>query len=162
MAKSKAKAKLKLTTSNILTCAVYAIIGVLLCIFKGGSLNILMTVVGALFVVLGLVDLIKNKQVGKGLIEALIGAAIIVCGWLVVDLVLLILGVVLIVKGIMEIVKNRKAGFVANLSSIMLLVIGVLLVISKWALLDVMCIIAGVIFIVNAVLALFGKTLVKK
>ena len=161
MAKKKT-AKLKLTTSNILTCLVYAVIGVLLCIFKGGSLNILMTVVGALLVVLGLVDLIKNKQVGKGIIEALLGVAIIVCGWLVTGLVLLILGIVLIVKGVMEIVKNHKAGFVANLSSIMLLVIGVLLVISKWALLDVMCIIAGVIFIINAVLALFGKTLVKK
>ena len=161
MAKKKA-AKLKLSTSNILTCLVYAVIGVLLCIFKGGSLNILMTVVGALLVVLGLVDLIKNKQVGKGLIEALLGAAIIVCGWLVVDLVLLILGVVLIVKGVMEIVKNRKAGFVANLSSIMLLVIGVLLVVANWVLLDFMFIIAGVIFIVNGVLALFGKTLIKK
>ena len=159
---AKAKAKLKLTTSNILTCLVYAVIGVLLCILKGGSLNILMTVVGALLVVLGLVDIIKNKQVGKGLIEALLGAAIIVCGWLVVDFVLLVLGIVLIVKGAMEIIKNRKAGFVANLSSIMLLVIGVLLVVANWVLVDFMFIIAGVIFILNGVLALFGKTLIKK
>lgn len=161
MAKSK-KAKLKLNSSNILTCLVYAVIGVLLCVLQGGSLNILMTVVGALLFVLGLVDMIKNKETVKGIIEMLLGVAIIVCGWLVAGIVLLVLGVVLIVKGVMEIIKNRKAGFVANLSSIMLLVIGVLLVISKWALLDVMCIIAGVIFIINAVLALFGKTTFKK
>lgn len=159
---AKKKAKLKLTTSNILTCLVYAAIGVLLCIFRGDSLDILMTVVGALLVVLGVIDLFKNKETGKGIIEALLGVAIIVCGWLVMDLVLLILGVVLIVKGVMEIVKNRKAGFVANLSSIMLLVIGVLLVVSKWALLDVMCLIAGIIFIINGVLALFGQSLTKR
>ena len=159
---AKSKAKLKLNAQNILTCLVYAVIGALLCILKGGSLNILMTVVGALLVVLGLVDVFKNKELVKGLVEALLGVAIIVCGWLVADIVLLVLGVVLIIKGAMEIIKNRKAGFVANLSSIMLLVIGVLLVIAKWALLDVMCIIAGVIFIINAVLALFGKSLAKK
>ena len=161
MAKKKS-AKLKLTTSNILTCVVYAVIGALLCIFKGGSLNILMTIVGALLFVLGIIDLVKNKQTGKGIIEAVLGVAIIICGWLVTGLVLLILGGVLIVKGVMEIIKNHKAGFVANLSSIMVVIIGVLLVISKWVLLDVMCIIAGVLFIVNGVLALFGKTLIKK
>ena len=161
MAKAK-KAKLKVNASNIITCLVYAVIGALLCILKGGSLNILMTVVGALLIVLGIVDIVKNKDKVKGLIEVLLGVAIIVCGWLVAGIVLLVLGVVLIVKGIMEIAKNRKAGFVANLSSIMLVVIGVLLVVSKWALLDVMCIIAGVIFLVNAVLALFGKTTFKK
>lgn len=156
---AKSKTKLKLTTSNILTCLAYAVIGVLLCIFQSGSLNILMTVVGALFIALGLVDLIKNKQTTRGIIEIALGAVVIICGWLVVDLVLLILGVVLIVKGILELVQNYKAGFVANLSSITLLVMGVLLVISKWALVDVMCIIVGVLFVINGVLALFGKTI---
>lgn len=158
MAKSK---KLKLSTNNILTCIVYAVIGALLLILKGGSLGILMTVVGALLLVLGLVDVFKNKDLMKGLIEGLVGVAIIVCGWLIADLVLLILGIFLIVKGLMEIFKGRKSGFMALLSPIMTVVIGILLVVSKWALLDVMCMIAGVIFIINAVLALFGKKLGK-
>lgn len=156
---AKSKTKLKLTTSNILTCLAYAVIGVLLCIFQSGSLNILMTVVGALFIVLGIMDLIKNKQTTRGIIELALGAVVIVCGWLVVDIVLLVLGIILIVKGILELVQNYKAGFVANLSSIMLLVMGVLLVISKWALVDVMCIVVGVLFVINGVLALFGKTI---
>ncbi len=162
MAKSKSKSALKLTTSNILTCLAYAVIGILLCIFQSGSLNILMTVVGALFVVLGFIDIFKNKQTTRGIIEIALGAVVIVCGWLVVDIVLLVLGVILIVKGTMELVQNHKAGFVANLSSIMLLVMGVLLVVSKWALVDVMCIVVGVLFIVDGVLALFGKTITVK
>lgn len=160
---AKSKSALKLTTSNILTCLAYAVIGVLLCVFQSGSLNILMTIVGALFIVLGIMDVIKNKQTIRGIIEIALGAVVIVCGWLVVDIVLLVLGVILIVKGTIELVQNYKAGFVANLSSIMLLVMGVLLVISKWALVDVMCIIVGVLFVINGVLALFGKTIkVKK
>ncbi len=47
------------------------------------------------------------------------------------------------------------------LPSIVTIVIGVLLVISKWALMDIICIIAGVIFLINAVLTLFGMKLGK-
>ena len=156
-----AKNKLNLSVNNIVTCAVYAIIGLLLVILKGGSLGILMTIVGALLIVLGVVDIIKNKDLTKGLVEAVIGVAIIVCGWLIADIVLLIFGILLIVKGAMDLFKNLNNGFMAMLSPIVTIVIGVLLVIAKWALLDVICIIAGVIFLVNAVLALFGKQLAK-
>lgn len=158
---AKSKSKTKISTNNILTCAIYAVIGLLLIILRGGSLNILMTVVGALLLVMGIVDLVKNKDTVKGLIEAVIGVAIIVCGWLVVDIVLLVFGILLILKGVVEVIRNYKSGFKAVLSPIVTIIIGVLLVIAKWTLLDVICIIAGVVFLVNAVLVLFGKKLVK-
>lgn len=158
---AKSKSKTKISTNNILTCAIYAVIGLLLIILRGGSLNILMTVVGALLIVMGIVDLVKNKDTVKGLIEAVIGVAIIVCGWLVVDIVLLVFGILLILKGVVEVIRNYKSGFKAVLSPIVTIIIGVLLVIAKWTLLDVICIIAGVVFLVNAVLVLFGKKLVK-
>ena len=156
-----AKNKLDLSANNIITCAVYAIIGLLLVILQGGSLGILMTVVGVLLIVLGVLDIVKNKDTTKGLIELIIGIAIIVCGWLIAEVVLLILGICLIAMGAMELIKNLKNGFPAILSPIITIVIGVLLVIAKWALLDIFCIIAGVIFLINAVLILFGKSLVK-
>lgn len=158
---AKSKSKTKISTNNILTCAIYAVIGLLLIILRGGSLNILMTVVGALLLVMGIVDLVKNKDTVKGLIEAVIGVAIIVCGWLVVDIVLLVFGILLILKGVIDVIRNYKSGFKAVLSPIVTIIIGVLLVIAKWTLLDVICIIAGVVFLVNAVLVLFGKKLVK-
>ncbi|MBR4408018.1 MAG: hypothetical protein IKT27_06855 [Clostridia bacterium] len=153
--------KMDLSINNLITCAVYAIIGLLLVILQGGSLGILMTVVGVLLIVLGVVDIVKNRDFTKGLIEAIIGVAIIVCGWLIADIVLLILGVLLIVMGVLDLIKNIKGGLMAMLSPIITIVIGVLLVIAKWALLDVFCIIAGVIFLINAVLVLFGKSIVK-
>ncbi len=156
------KNKLELSTNNMITCAIYAIIGLLLIILRAGSLGILMTVVGVLLIVLGVLDIVQNKETTKGIIEAIIGIAIIVCGWLIADIVLLILGIFLIVKGIMELINVHKNGWEAMLTPIITIVIGVLLVIAKWTLMDVICIIAGVIFLINAVLALYGKTLIKK
>ena len=158
--KSKSKKSgLDLSLNTLVTCALYAVIGVLLLILRGGSLEILMTVAGVFLIVLGIIDIVKNKNLVKGLIEALIGVAIILCGWLIADIVLLVFGIILIVKGGMDLYATRKQGFMSMLPAIVVIAIGVLLVIAKWALLDVMCIIAGVVFIINAVLVLFGKKL---
>lgn len=156
------KFQLKLTTDNIVNCIIYVAIGLLLAILKAGSLNILMTVVGALLIVMGVIDIVKSKDLTKGLIEIGIGAVIILCGWLIADVVLLIFGILLIIKGIVEIVENHGAGFPILVSPIITVVIGALLVIAKWALIDVICVIAGIVFIVNGILCLFGKTLYKK
>lgn len=156
---AKKKSKINVSSSNLLTAIIYAIIGILLVVLKGGSLGILMTAVGALLVVLGVVDAFKNKDMVKGVVEAVVGVAIIVCGWLIADIVLLVLGIVLIVKGVAELLKQFKKGFPTILSPIVTIVIGVLLVIAKWALLDTFCLIAGIIFIINAVLTLLGKKL---
>lgn len=154
------KSSLKLTKNNVINCILYTVIGLLLVIMKGGSLNILMTIIGALFIIKGIVELI-NGEIIPGIVEAVVGVAIIVCGWTIADIVLLIFGILLIVKGLIDLIKNTKAGFVPVLSAIVTIVIGVLLVVAKWVLLDVMCIVAGVIFLINAVLALFGKSLKK-
>ena len=155
---AESKAKLDLSINNIATCAVYGIIGLLLVILRAGSLGILMTIVGVLLIALGILDIVKNKDMTKGIIEAVAGVAIIICGWLIADICLLIFGILLIVKGVMELIKIYKNGFMTMLPSIITVVIGVLLVIARWTLIDVICIIAGIVFIINAVLALFGKS----
>ena len=155
------KPQLDLSQNNHLTCAFYAIIGILLIVLKAGSLGILMTIIGVLFIALGVMDIVKGNNLTKAIVNIAIGAVIIVCGWLIADIVLLVFGILLIVKGVTDIAKNYKAGFETLLSPIACIVIGVLLVVSKWALLDVMCVIAGILFIVNAVLTLFGKAIKK-
>lgn len=153
-----AKKKVVLVPGNLVTCALYAVIGLLLIILKAGSLNILMTIIGALFIVYGIFEILKKNLI-QGVVMAVIGAVIIICGWTIAEIVLLIFGILLAVYGVLGIVKNIKAGFPALLSPIVTVVIGVLLIVAKWALMDVMCIIAGVVFLINAVLALFGKKL---
>lgn len=155
------KAKLDLSLNNILTCAFYAVIGILLLVLKSGSLNILMTVIGVIFIALGIIDIIQGGGLLKGIIEIVIGAVIITCGWTIATWALLIFGVLLIIKGALDLIKNLGKGLSAMLAPIVTIVIGVLLVVSKFALIDVICIIAGVVFIINAVLTLFGKSLKK-
>lgn len=149
--------KFELSGENVVSCALYALIGLALVIFQSGCLSILFTIIGALLVLAGLVDIFNNGKTVQGIIEAVVGAVIIVGGWLIADIVLMILGILFIISGVMEIIQNRGSGFMAILPSIVLIVIGVLLVIAKWALLDLFCIIAGAVFLVNAVLVLFGK-----
>ena len=154
-------AKKKISTNNIADCVLYGVIGLLLIILRASALEILMTIVGALLIVRGVLDVVNSKDLVRGVIEIAIGVVIIVCGWLIADVVLLVLGVLLTIKSAMEIAKNYKKGFKANLENIVTLVIGVLLIVAKWALMDAMCVIAGVIFLINAVLALLGKNLSK-
>ncbi len=161
---AKSKWELDLSPNNIITCAIYAVIGLLLAILQSGILGILITLFGALLIVLGIVDIVKNKDMVKGIIEAVAGVAVIVLGWLLLDIVILIFGIALIIKGVMDLVKDIKAGagLVALISPIVTVLLGVLFVISDlWlaTVINIICIVAGVIFIVNGVLALFGKSL---
>ena len=155
MANSKKKSNTKLNT--YLTAGLYAVIGILLIVLRGKSLDILMTIVGALFVITGIVDLLKGGELLGSVIKIGIGAAIIIFGWTLTDLVLLIFGILLIVKGVLDLLGLRGKGIKDMLPAIVTIVIGIMLVVSKWALLDVICIIAGIVFIVNAVLVILGK-----
>ena len=156
-----AKSKLSLSMTNILNCVLYAVIGILLLVFKSSSLNILFTVVGILFIALGVYDIIMKSLV-RGAIEAAIGIAILICGWTIAKWVLLIFGILLIVKGALDLIQNLHKGLIAWVMPIVTIVLGVLLVISNFKALDILFIIAGVIFLVNAVLALFGTSLNKR
>ena len=62
---AKKKLKLDLSGTNIATCLVYAVIGILLVALKGGSIGYLMTAIGALLILLGVVDIINGKEVVK-------------------------------------------------------------------------------------------------
>ncbi len=155
------KPKINLSFDNVATCALYAVIGILLVILRGGSLNILMTVIGVIFIALGIIDVVKSKDVVKGIVECAIGVVIIVCGWLIADIVLLVFGILLVIKGGIDLYNNVKSGFMAMLAPIVTIIIGILLIIAKWTLLDVFCIIVGVVFIANAVLTLFDQSLTK-
>ena len=155
------KSGLSLSMTNILNCVLYAVIGILLIIFKSGSLNILFTVVGVLFIALGIYDAL-TKNLLRGVVEAVIGIVILLCGWTIAGWVLFIFGILLIVKGVLDLVKVLKKGLMAWLVPILMIVLGVMLVVSHWAAANILFIIIGVLFLINAVLALFGTSLSKK
>ena len=74
----------------------------------------------------------------------------------------IVFGVLIAVKGVIALLDAVKAKNVANiLVAVVTVAVGVMLIISKWVMLDWFFIALGVIFIINGALALFGKKLVK-
>lgn len=161
-------AKLRLNNQNIATAVLYGVLGVLLCVLRMGMLNVLMTLVGILFLAVGIYDIVmylshRTHDLTRGVVETLIGVVIIVCGWTITTWVLIIFGVLLAIKGVMDLVhyiQLRYHHFPTLVSIILLIAVGIILCIAPFAIGDVICIIVGVMLIIDAVLALFGKTVI--
>ncbi len=151
--------KQNLETSNIVTCAIYIVIGILLCVMRMSLLNILMTIVGALLLICGIFDIVKHNTT-RGVIEVIIGVAIVVCGWTISQYVLLVFGILFAVKGVCDLVnalKTKSKNKMAIISACVTLGIGVIMCVAPFAIGDIICIIVGVAFIVDGALALMNK-----
>ncbi|MBQ8859072.1 MAG: DUF308 domain-containing protein [Clostridia bacterium] len=148
----------KKRNNNFVTALAYIVIGVLFCLFKATVLDWLMTAVGAIFILQGIVDLIR-KNVFNGLVGVVVGIVILLGGWLFVEIVLLVLGVLLAIKGVMALLgalSAKKKNIISILFALLTVVIGVMLVVSKWAMVDTMFIVIGVLLIVDGVMDLIG------
>ncbi len=142
----------------LLTALLYILAGLLFCIFRTTVLSWLMTVIGALLVVSGVLHML-DKRMTEGVVTAAVGILILLGGWLFVDIILLVLGIALTAKGVLDLaraldVKNNISGIAA---AIITMLVGVALIVSKWALLDWLFIILGVVLIVDGVLIALGK-----
>ena len=154
----------KKSNSNIMSALMYIILGVLFCVFKAGVLNWLMTIAGALFIVFGVLDLVKGSTT-SGVINIAIGAVILLGGWFFLEVVLLVFGILLAVKGTIALINALKAlnkSIFDIIFSALTIAVGIMLIASKWALIDWFFIIMGVLFIVDGVLELLGKKIVNK
>lgn len=156
--------KAKLSTTNIVTCALYVLIGVALCIWRSGVLNILMTVVGALCILYGAIELF-NGHVTPGVIAIAIGIVLIVCGWTIATYVLLVIGILLLVKGVIDminLIKKKGSNAMAWVNVVVTIALGIVLCVSPFAITDILILVIGIVFIIDGVLALFGKKLSSK
>ena len=121
--------KLNLTTNNVITCILYLVIGILLCALRTGLLNILMTVIGILFIAYGVYDVIKNRDnIAKGIIEITIGVVILVLGWTIGTIVLLVFGILITLKGVLDLINNikEKKGTIDMINAIVTIVVGII------------------------------------
>lgn len=149
------KRSMKISNSSLIAGILSVVIGILFCIFKGEIVSWMMTAIGVVLIVMGILDIIA-KNLTKGIIEIAIGVAIIVCGWLIVQIVLLILGILLVVYGVLCIKDIKVKNIFSILKVVLLIALGVLLIINKFAALDWMFIVIGVIAIVNGCIILLG------
>ena len=135
----------------------YIIIGVLLVIFRLKAVDVAMTIVGALFVISGVLDLVKRNWTG-GAVSLIIGIAILVLGWLAVEIVLLVLGILIAFKGIvalLAIFKRKRNNALDVLFPVLTIAAGLMLAFGNNSL-DIMIVITGVLLIIDGILGLLG------
>lgn len=147
---------IKKPQSELFTSILYIAIGVLLAIFRSGSLNIAMTIAGVFFIISGVLDIVKKNYVG-GAVSAGIGVAIILLGWLATKIVLLILGILIAVKGVIaliEVIKKASKNVLEMIFPVLSIVLGIMLAFGGG--LDLIILIVGIVLAVNGVIGLLG------
>lgn len=147
----------KKTNSELFSSLLYIIIGVLLVIFRSQTLGWAMTIAGVVFVVSGILDLVKKNWVG-GAVSLIIGILILILGWAAAQIVLLVLGILIAVKGVValiDVLKRKNPGVFAVLYPVLSIVVGLMLAFGNA--LDMMIIIVGVLLILDGVIGLLGS-----
>ena len=147
----------KKTSSELSSSLLYIIIGVLLVIFRSQTLGWAMTIAGVIFVVSGILDLVKQNWVG-GAVSLIIGISILILGWAAAQIVLLVLGILIAIKGIVsliDVLKKKRKSALMILYPILSIVVGLMLAFGNG--LDIVIIIVGVLLIVDGVIGLLGS-----
>ena len=146
----------KKTRSELFSSLLYIIIGVLLVIFRSQTLGWAMTIAGIIFVVSGVLDLIKKNWAG-GAVSLIIGIAILVLGWVAAKIVLLVLGILIAIKGIVALIavfKKSQKNALEIVFPILSVVVGLMLAFGNG--LDIMIVIVGVLLAIDGVIGLLG------
>ena len=158
-------AKSKKTKSNLISAAMFIIVGVVLAIMGGGALNIALTIAGAIFLIFGIVDAVK-KNIASGIVSIVIGLVLLICAWTpLIKWLMIILGVLIIIKGVVALIgalSGKKKSILDIVFAVVTIVAGLLLIFAFGEIADIFIRIGGVLLIVNGILELLGKSLFKK
>lgn len=151
---------MKSKNNKMIQAIAYLVIGVLFCVLKLELAKWLITVVGAIMVVMGVFDIL-SKNYTSAIIKIVVGLLIAVLAMLldeIVSILLVVLGVIVIINGVKQLLDALKGKDKNDLIvSIVTIVFGVLLIASKWIVDDVIFIIIGVLIALEGVLMLLGK-----
>lgn len=138
------------------------LIGVLFIVMKSGVIGVAMTVLGAVLIVLGLLDLLQ-KEIPPAVVKIVIGALIILFGWTITSAVLYIVAALALIYGVLllyQLVKSRKKGsclldtLLGYAVPVLFIVIGLLLFFNQGGTLNWVFIVAGIFTVIEGGLML--------
>ena len=142
---------------NNLTAILYVVIGALLCVFRAGLLGWAMTAIGVILIAAAVLNFISMNVVG-GAISLALGLFVILGGWLFLEILLLVIGILMLANGVRQLLALKgKQTALTYVRAALPAVFGLLLIFSKWAMMDWMFLIIGVLVLVDGVLMLMGK-----
>jgi len=143
--------------SELFSSVLYIVVGVLLAIFQGETLNWAMTIAGVVFVVSGILDLVKQNW-ANGAVSLIIGIAILVLGWLATSIVILVLGILIAVKGIValiEVFKQSKKNALEIVFPVLSIVVGIALAFGSGV--NLVILIVGILLAIDGLLGVIGS-----
>jgi hypothetical protein len=151
-----------LKSNKLISAVLTVVLGLLFLVFKGEVIGWTITVFGIAIIAMGVLDILKKNLV-PGIVRAAIGVLVILLGWLLLDIALIILGVVLIAYGVLQVLEILKEkGTKGSIVELLLqyaqpainVIIGICLLFARGNLINVICIIVGIIFLLQGILAL--------
>ena len=146
----------KKSFSGIFSALLYLALGILLVIFKTETINWAMTIAGIVFIVSGILEVIKKEWAGGG-VSLVIGIIIFLLGNFVKDVVILVLGILIAVKGLVSLIdefKRSKKSVLGITFAILTILVGIALAFGNG--LDIMLLVCGIVFIVDGILGLIA------
>lgn len=154
--------KITIKNLNVVYGIAMIAVGILFCILRSSFVSAMLTVAGVMLAIVGTINLIGKKWVEGG-IEIALGIVVITCGWTVVDIALLVLGIVLCAYAVYMLISQISTFKRANvkdkvfilLNPIILFIIGILLIVAKWYMVDAVFIVLGVVAILQGIALLF-------
>lgn len=152
----------KKSNSNFITALMYIIIGIICCIFGGGMINWMLTIAGILFIVFGILEIVKKNLIA-GIISIVIGIVILLGGWLFVEIIMLIFGILIAIKGVLALIDAIKRKAVIDIVfAVLTIAAGLVFVFAFGEAADIVIRIAGVLLAINGIIELVGKGVSKK
>ena len=151
-------------TSYLVSAAVKLVLGILFIILKAEVVGIGITLLGVALLVMGILDLVHSDIAG-GIIKIVLAVAVTLIGWLLLEVALIVLGVVLLVNSVLDIVKivmtavkhkgiNILAVVLGLIEPALALLASIFLITSSGTAIEWAVIIAGVVLIINGIIAL--------
>ena len=158
-------------TTGFISGIMTLVLGILFVMLQNRLVNIAICVVGGFLIIMGIIDMIKARYI-MGLLKIILAVVVLLFGWFIIDIWGIIIGVLLLLYGIWTLIRRIKApnkskrifstviGFIESI----LCIIGAIFLISggmseviSWAI-----IIAGVIFIIEGILARVGALVARR
>ena len=146
----------KKSFSGLFSALLYLALGILLVVFKTETINWAMTIAGIVFIVSGILEVIKKEWAGGG-VSLVIGIVILLLGNLIKDVVILVLGILIAVKGLVSLIdefKRSKKSVLGITFAILTILVGVALAFGNG--LDIMLLVCGIVFIVDGIIGLIA------
>ena len=143
---------LKKSDNGLLSSILYIVIGALLIAFRNEMMAWAMTIVGVMFLLFGILEVIK-LHFTSGAVSIIIGIVVLVLGWTLVDIVMLVLGILLAIKGVLALpgaILSRRNKLLKILMA--LLTVGIGLVVAFGNALGWVIVVAGAMLIVDGAL----------